>query len=501
MAKFSVFPVFYLLLIFVLFVSAKDEAPYDYDVIIMGAGMTGISAGKVLNDAGMKILIIEAQDYVGGRTKVAKLGNYTFNVGGSWIEGICPTLDTDPAACAYNGHIPKKENPMVTLANKYNITSTDAGYFDYTFLEFIPQGSNEKAHFSNKSEVEAAFTKWNTTQDCMAKLMDTISHDISYFTALYTCGWQQPLSPIEKAVQYVGFTFEYSEEAKYTSFWGSEQTIFEAYGKWSNFITDPRGYAGITLGLGSEYLNLQNISDEPKLLINSPITKIEYNGESKVTVRIENGTTYNAKYGINTFSLGVFQSDIIEYEPPLDDEKRDAYLSYSMIDYLPVLVQWPYNFWDELGIKTHVIDFVDERDNFWIWAYNFDHPSFYPGSHTWRFDIIIGDAVRVQFQSNEATINELINDKLKYYFGEGIVPQPVNILHHDWTRNRYVQGMYSDWNVGMTQAKIQKMKSPYTDAGLYFAGEAVSKYSGDVNGAYDIGINVANQIIAANKEQ
>lgn len=224
----------YTVLLLVLSISnatLTSQPEYDYDVIIMGAGMTGISAGKILNAAGMNILIIEAQDYVGGRTKVETLGNYTFNVGASWIEGICNTFYTNPKACAYNGHTPTKFNPMVTLADKYNITSTDAGYFDYSVLDFIPEGSNEDIHFYNKTEVNAMFSKWNSTQDCLEKLMKKMNddyefEDISYRTALFKCGWQQPYSPLEKTVEYVGFTFEYAEEAHYTSFLGSEQTVF-----------------------------------------------------------------------------------------------------------------------------------------------------------------------------------------------------------------------------------------------------------------------------------
>eukprot|EP01083_Nonionella_stella_P027940 76962_1 len=487
---------------------SEAGANYDYDVIIMGAGMAGISAGHVLHAAKLKILIIEAQDYVGGRTKVRSFGGYSFNVGASWIEGYCPTFATNPKACAYNGHTPKYMNPMVTLAEKYNITHTDAGYFDFTMLEFLSPTSKENVSFANITEVNEVWTRRNKTQDCLVQLMkdmydDWEWQDISYKTALYKCGWQPPLTPLEKTVEYIGFTFEYAEEAKYTSFLGSEQGVFEDFGKYSRFITDPRGYAGITLGLGGEYLNLQNISAEPKLIINSPITKIAYNYGSKVTVTIEptDGTpkrTYNSKFGICTFPLGVFQSDIVEFDPPLSDAKRDAYLSETMAVYLAVLVQWPYNFWEKLGITTHVIDFIDNRDNYWMWAYNFDHPSFYPGSHIWRFDIITGDAHRVQGQSDKDTINELINQKLSHYFGEAILPQPIAIAHWDWSRNPYVQGMYSNWNMGMNWEKWAKMGEPFIEEGLYFAGEAISDYSGDVQGAYDIGINVAKAVIAAN---
>ena len=57
--------------------------------------------------------------------------------------------------------------------------------------------------------------------------------------------------------------------------------------------------------------------------------------------------------------------------------------------------------------------------------------------------------------------------------------------------------MYSNWNMGMNSLKIAKMAEPYIDEGLFFGGEAFSTYSGDVNGAYDDGIKVAEAVIAA----
>lgn len=262
----------YILLFIITSASSDDSAPYDYDVIIMGAGMTGISAGHVLDRAGMKILIIEAQDYVGGRTKVAKFGNYTFNVGASWIEGTCPSFDTNPEECAYNGHVPTKINPMQTLADKYNITYTDAGYDDKSVLQFIPQGSNLNINFYNQTEVDETWTKWNESQECMDQLMEEMDNeyafaaDISYETAQFKCGWKRPLSALEKTIEYIGFKFEATEEPIYTSFLGYQaNSTWQEYGQYSYFITDPRGYAGITLGLASEYLNIQNVSAEPKL--------------------------------------------------------------------------------------------------------------------------------------------------------------------------------------------------------------------------------------------
>lgn len=61
------------------------------DVIIVGAGFSGLAAGLKLKEQGIKSVIIEARDRVGGRTKTEFLPDGTqIDIGGQWIG---PTQD------------------------------------------------------------------------------------------------------------------------------------------------------------------------------------------------------------------------------------------------------------------------------------------------------------------------------------------------------------------------------------------------------------------------
>lgn len=72
------------------------------DVIIVGAGFSGLAAGLKLKELGIKSIIIEAQEIVGGRTKTEFLPDGTqIDLGGQWIG---PT-----------------QNRMYELVDKYDI--------------------------------------------------------------------------------------------------------------------------------------------------------------------------------------------------------------------------------------------------------------------------------------------------------------------------------------------------------------------------------------------
>eukprot|EP01084_Bolivina_argentea_P061748 112886_1 len=465
------------------------QAQHEYDVIIMGAGASGIAAAKTLYEANItNILIIEAQWYIGGRAVVHYFSDYMLNIGASWISGAC----TDSSPNLNCSHY-KETNPMLTAANKYNISFVITDWSDATVLDF---GGTKH----NQTDSNNRFNKFWDAQDCISNIMNNITkpEQMSYFAALYVCGWTKPFEAIDKTVQWYNYDFN-AQHAKFSRIPNGEyENTHNAYGPNDLFITDRRGYQGIIKALANEFLDIDNINNESKIILNSPITTINYN-ENGVTVTVDpndnntNNTQYSAKYGIVTFPLGVLQSDIVEFIPKLPTWKIDALLGFDFIDYTPVLVKWPYDFWSDKVNDSQFILLNDDRFGFFTWVYNLDE-NVYNGSLIWRFDISLDLARTVQYQNINDTIRLIIDLKLSKYFDN--IPEPDDILVASWNANKYVQGSYTFFPVGFEANHGKKvLQSPLGK--LFFAGEVLNDYGyGMVHTAYLSGIRTANQILS-----
>ena len=62
----------------------------DYDVVVIGAGLGGLSAGALLAKQGRRVLVLEQSQLIGGCCSTFERKGYRFDVGASIVEIIEP---------------------------------------------------------------------------------------------------------------------------------------------------------------------------------------------------------------------------------------------------------------------------------------------------------------------------------------------------------------------------------------------------------------------------
>ena len=73
----------------------SDDHSSVYDVIIIGAGFTGLVAARELSHRGYSVLVIEARDRIGGRTMATQVEEETYEMGGAWVHWSQPHVWTE----------------------------------------------------------------------------------------------------------------------------------------------------------------------------------------------------------------------------------------------------------------------------------------------------------------------------------------------------------------------------------------------------------------------
>ena len=70
--------------------TAGRPDPEHTDVVVIGAGFAGLVAARELGDAGLKVLVLEARDRIGGRTWTDHRLGQDLELGANWVHWVQP---------------------------------------------------------------------------------------------------------------------------------------------------------------------------------------------------------------------------------------------------------------------------------------------------------------------------------------------------------------------------------------------------------------------------
>ncbi|CAN1846060.1 Polyamine oxidase 1 [Linum perenne] len=310
--------------------------------------------------------------------------------------------------------------------------------------------------------------------------------EIGGYTVELGANWI-PETPLERLIDYYHNDFEDADPPQISSL----RNIFPRSesaddGPLSHFVADSRGFEVVVKYLAKQFLS--SLTNDPRIRLNKVVRKIMYN-DAGVEVMTEDGTKYRSKYVIVSVSLGVLQSDLIEFRPVLPMWKRIAIADFSMTVYTKIFLKFPYKFWPtgpgtEFFLYTHI-----QHGYYPIWQHL---ENVYPGSNILLVTVHHDESRRIEQLADEAVVAEAMS-VLRNMFGDDI-PEAESVLVPKWWSDRFYKGSYSNWPDGYSRKRHSHLQAAV--GRVYFTGEHThERYFGWVPGAYLAGIATAKNLM------
>ncbi|OVA19420.1 Flavin amine oxidase [Macleaya cordata] len=426
-------------------------------VIIIGAGISGISAAKVLAENGVDdLVILEASDRIGGRIRKEDFGGLPVEIGAGWVAGV-------------GG---KVSNPVWELANKSGLRTCFSDYSNARYNIYDQSGNIFPSGLAADSYNKAVNSAIQELKNQEAKLhgTSTISEPPS-----------SPETPIELAIDFVLHDFEMAEVEPIST--------YTEYGDQEFLVADERGYEFLLYKMAETFLFTSEgkIADS-RLQLNKVVREIQYS-RNGVTVKTEDGCVYQANYVILSASVGVLQSDLISFRPPLPKWKTEAIMKCEVMVYTKIFLKFPYKFWP-CGPDKEFFLYAHERRGYYTFWQHMENA--YPGSNILVVTLTNEESKRVESQTDEETMKEAMA-VLRDMFGPD-VPEATQILIPRWWNNRFQRGSYSNYPILSSRQDFVDIKASV--GRVFFTGEHTSeRFSGYVHGGYLSGIETSESLL------
>ena len=399
--------------------------------VVIGAGVAGLTAARLLNKQGNSVIVLEARDRIGGRLHSEHRDGFVTDLGASWIHGI----DDSPVEqmCSF------LNMPMV----EFTVGSFQPD--SRPILYFSPEGDR-----LSPEQAQAFTHDIHTFDEILIEVISTITPGSSYADAveiaLNKTGWHQ-----DRCARVREYMQHRTEEQD-----GAHFTLIDAHGLDNEEVDGdevvfPEGYDQLTHGL-AHGLDIR---------LEHTVTRVAWNNTG-VSIDTDKGA-FTADQVIITVPVGVLQSGDFTIEPALPEEVEKALSSFRMNDFEKIILRYDQKFWDE-GI--YAFRRQGPAGDWWHSWYDLTSLHGTPALLTFAAGPC---AIETRHLSDEA-VAELVTTALREIYGE-TVPAPHTIHRTNWKEDPLTRGSYSFLTVGADTAEHDHLATPVGGV-LHIAGEA-----------------------------
>lgn len=425
-------------------------------VIVIGGGISGIAAARVLSNSSFEVTVLESRDRIGGRVHTDYSFGCPIDMGASWLHGVSNENSLAPLI----GHLGLR---------LYQTSGDNSVLYDHD-LESCSLFDKNGVQVPRETAAKVGKVFERILEETV-KLRDEQEHDMPLQQAISIVLERHPHLKLQglddRVLQWCVCRLEawFAADADEISLknWDQEHVLTGGHG----LMVD--GY----------YPVVQALARGLDIRLNQRVTKVSRQ-HNRVTVTIEDGTQHCADACIITVPLGVLKANIIKFEPELPLWKSSAIADLGVGIENKVAMHFDRAFWP----NVQVLGMVGPTPKTCGYFLNLHKAT---GNPVLVYMAAGRFAQEVEKLSDKEAL-DIVMSHLKKMIPDA--PEPTQYLVSRWGSDPNSLGSYSCDLVGKPADVCERFSAPVEN--LYFAGEAASaEHSGAVHGAYSSGLAAA----------